>query len=150
MTTSLKETLGADIKSTMKSGQKKKLATLRLISAAVKQYEVDNRLELDADRSIELLNRMAKQRREAITQFEKAERDDLVASEKFELDIIESYLPAQLTPEEIEHFITTTVHDCQATSVKDMGKVMGVLKSTVNGKANMSAVSKRVKELLQA
>jgi uncharacterized protein YqeY len=149
MTVSLKETLNADIKSAMKSGQKKKLAALRLISAAIKQHDVDNRVELDEDGSIDLLNRMVKQRREAIIQFEKAERDDLVATETFELEIVKSYLPAQLTREEIENHLETAIQECKAESPKDMGKVMNILKASLKGRADMSAVSKRVKELLQ-
>ena len=150
MTQNLKETVSADIKSAMKSGEKKKLAALRLISAAIKQYEVDNRVELDANQDIELLNRMAKQRREAISQFEKANRDDLVANERFELEIVESFLPKQLTPEEIENLIKTAIHESAAANPKDMGKVMNILRSSVRGRADMGAVSKRVKELLQA
>ena len=149
MSKSLKETLSADIKSAMRSGEKKKLAALRLISAAIKQYEVDNRVELDADQDIELLNRMAKQRREAISQFEKAKRADLVANERFELEIIESYLPEQLTREEIENLIKNAIHECDATSPKDMGRVMNMMRSSVRGRADMGAVSIRVKELLQ-
>ena len=116
MSKSLKETLSADIKSAMRSGEKKKLAALRLISAAIKQYEVDNRVELDTDQDIELLNRMAKQRREAISQFEKAKRGDLVTNEKFELEIVESYLPEQLSHEEIEDLIKNAIHECGAAS----------------------------------
>ena len=149
MSKSLKETLSADIKSAMRSGEKKKLAALRLISAAIKQYEVDNRVELDTDQDIELLNRMAKQRREAISQFEKAKRDDLVTNERFELEIVESYLPEQLSREEIENLIKNSIHECGAASPKDMGKVMNMMRASVRGRADMGAVSIRVKELLQ-
>lgn len=139
-----------DIKTAMKAGDKKRLATLRLISAAIKQREVDERIELDEQSTIELLDKLLKQRRESITQYAKANRDDLVAQEQAEAELIQTYLPAPLSDEEITHLIDQAISDCGASSVKDMGKVMGLVKPAMQGRADMSSVSKVIKARLNA
>lgn len=138
----------ADIKVAMKAGEKDKLAALRLISAAVKQYEVDHRSVADDTQAIELLTRMGKQRRESIAQFEAAGRDDLVAKEQFELALITDYLPAQLDSAAIEAHVIAAIESTGAAGMRDMGKVMAVLNSELKGRADMAAVSGLVKARL--
>lgn len=137
-----------DIKAAMKAGDKPRLATLRLMSAAIKQREVDERIELDEPATIAILDKLLKQRRESIAQYSKAGRDDLVAQEQSEAELIQTYLPEQLSPEEIAQHIDATIGDTGASSIKDMGKVMGLLKAKLQGKADMSEVSKAIKAKL--
>ena len=139
-----------DIKIAMKAGEKPRLATLRLISAAIKQREVDERIELDEQNTIELLDKLLKQRRESIAQYSKANRDDLVAQEQAEAELIQTYLPAQLSDEEITQLIDQAISDSGASSVKDMGKVMGLVKPAMQGRADMSSVSQTIKTRLNA
>jgi uncharacterized protein len=143
-----KEQLAADIKSAMKARDKQKLAALRLIAAAVKQYEVDNRVEIDEPSIIEMLTRMSKQRRESISQFESAGRADLVATEQFELELIAAYLPTQLSAAEVQDKIGAAIIDSGATGMRDMGKVMGLLNADLKGLADMATVSAEVKARL--
>lgn len=143
-----KETLSTDIKAAMKAGEKDKLAALRLISAAVKQHEVDKRSDVDDDVAVELLTRMVKQRRESISQYESAGRDDLAQKEHFELDLITAYLPQQLSTDEIETKVKDAIENTGASTMKDMGKVMGALNAELKGRADMSAVSAQVKAAL--
>ncbi len=148
--TDLKSSLMADIKSAMKSGDKTRLGVLRLISAAVKQREVDERIELgDAD-IISVLDKMSKQRRESIAQYEAANREDLAAVERSELEIIAHYLPAALSDDEINTLISDTISETGATGIRDMGKVMGLLKPKLQGRADMAAVSAKIKDRLNA
>ncbi len=144
----IKSTVLADIKACMKSGDKARLGVLRLISSAVKQREVDERVETDDAAMISILDKMAKQRRESIEQFTTAGRSDLADAEVIELDIIKAYLPAQLSEEEIGAAVDKAVTDTGASSVRDMGKVMSILKPELQGKADMSAVSSLVKSKL--
>lgn len=137
-----------DIKTAMKAGDKPRLATLRLLSAAIKQREVDERIELDEQSTIALLDKLLKQRRESIAQYEKADRDDLVAQEQSEIEVIQAYLPAQLSDEEITGIIDEAVNQCGAASVKDMGKVMGLVKPKMQGRADMAKVSQSIKARL--
>jgi len=137
-----------DIKVAMKSGDKPTLATLRLMSAAMKQREVDERAELNESDVIALLDKLLKQRRESIAQYSKAGRDDLVAQEQAEADLIQTYLPAQLDDSEIEALIDAAIAKTGAASVKDMGKVMGIVKPEMQGKADMSRVSQIIKARL--
>lgn len=137
-----------DIKVAMKSGDKPRLATLRLMSAAIKQREVDERVELGETDVIALLDKMLKQRRESITQYAKAGRDDLVAQEQSESELIQTYMPAQLDEAEITAIIDAAISESGASSVKDMGKVMGLVKPKMQGKADMSIVSKSIKARL--
>lgn len=139
-----------DIKSAMKAGDKPRLATLRLMSAAIKQIEVDERVELDEPRTISVLDKMLKQRRESIAQYEKANRDDLIAVEQAELEQIQEYMPAALSEDEIASVIDDAVKSSGASSIKDMGKVMGIVKPALLGKADMSAVSRIIKQRLNA
>jgi uncharacterized protein len=148
VTGSFKERLTEDVKVALKGGEKAKLAALRLISAAVKQYEVDHRVSLEDGVALELLTKMAKQRRESISQFQSAGRDDLVAQEQFELDIILAYLPQPLTDAEVEAAVVAAIAETGAAGVRDMGKVMGVLNPRIKGRADMAAVSALVKARL--
>lgn len=132
----------------MRSKDKDKLGALRLIQAAFKQKEVDERIELDDQQAIAILDKMAKQHRDSIEQFSQANRDDLVEKEQYELDIIETYLPAQLSEAEIKEMIETAIADTGAESMKDMGKVMGKLKGELQGRADMSQVSGMIKARL--
>jgi len=146
--TVLKESLQAEVKACMKAGDKPRLATVRLIMSAIKQIEVDERIEVDDDRLLVILDKMAKQRRESITQFEQASRDDLIAQEQFELRIIQEFLPAALSADEINLLIRDAISQTGAASLRDMGKVMGLLKPQLQGRADMSAVSAQIKSQL--
>ena len=132
----------------MKSGDKPRLGTIRLITAAIKQVEVDERRELSDDDILAILNRMVKQRRDSISQYEKANRQDLADQEIFELDLIQTYLPAQLSQAEITQAIDKAISDSSASSMRDMGKVMGLLNASLQGRADMSKVSGLVKQAL--
>jgi uncharacterized protein YqeY len=145
---SLKDRIQQDVKDAMRSKDKPRLAAIRLITAAIKQREVDERIELDDAQVTAVLDKMAKQRRESISQFEKAGRDDLIAQEVMELEIIQSYLPEQLGEDEINALIDSAMQTTGASSVKDMGKVMGQLKPKLQGRADMSAVSALIKARL--
>ena len=145
---SLKDRITEDVKDAMRARDKPRLATLRLITAAIKQQEVDERIELDDTQLLSLLDKMCKQRRESISQFEKAARDDLIAQEVSELAIIKSYLPEQLGEAEIAALIDETMAATGAASIKDMGKVMGQLKPKLQGRADMGAVSAMIKAKL--
>jgi uncharacterized protein YqeY len=145
---SLKERITEDMKAAMRAGEKDRLATIRLVLAAVKQIEVDERITLDDARLLTVLDKMAKQRKESIAQFESGGRADLVAKEAAELAVIQSYLPAQLSESELDALIAEAIASTGATTVKDMGKVMGVLKSKAAGRADMGAVGARIKQKL--
>ncbi len=145
---SLKDRILQDVKDAMRAKDKPRLATLRLITAAIKQIEVDKRIELDDEQLLSVLDKMCKQRRESITQFEKAGRDDLIAQEVSELDIIQTYLPEQLSDTEIAGLIDAAMTATGASSIKDMGKVMGQLKPKLQGRADMGAVSAMIKTKL--
>jgi len=145
---SLKDRIQQDVKDAMRAREKQRLATIRLITAAIKQREVDERIELDDEQVLLILDKMCKQRRESISQFEKAGRDDLIAVEVHEMEIIQGYLPKQLGDDEIAALIDAAMSDTGATSIKDMGKVMGQLKPKLQGRADMSAVSAMIKTRL--
>jgi uncharacterized protein YqeY len=146
----LKQQLLSDMKDSMKSGDKSRLAVIRMMLSAIKQIEVDERIELDDTRVTSVLDKMVKQRRESITQFEKAGRDDLIAIEQDELELIQQYLPEALSDEEIEGLINEAIASSGAASMKDMGKVMGQLKPKLAGRADMGQVSQKIKSLLNA
>ena len=150
MSDGLKQRITDDMKSAMRSAEKQKLSTIRLILAAIKQVEVDTRKELSDPDVLAILDKMAKQRRESIAQFEQASRDDLVAQEVSELAIITDYLPAALSDEEINDAISKAIADSGASSIKDMGKVMAQLKPALQGRADMGKVSQLVKAKLSA
>jgi len=144
----LKQRINDDVKTAMRNKDKERLAVLRLITAAFKQKEVDERIELDDTMVLAIMDKMTKQIRDSIQQFEKAGRDDLVQKEAFELGIIQEYLPTQLTEDEIKRIITESIEATGAESAKDMGKVMGFLKPRLQGRADMGKVSGLVKQQL--
>ena len=146
----LKEKLQSDMKSTMKSGDKSRLAVIRLILSAIKQVEVDERIEPDDTRVLSILDKMAKQRRESISQFEKANRNDLIEIEQAELEIIQQYLPEALSDAEIDNLIAQAIETSGATEMKQMGQVMGILKPQLQGRADMGKVSQLIKSKLSA
>ena len=147
---SLRERLQEDMKTAMRAGQKERLGTIRLILAAVKQREVDERITLDDSQVIAALEKMGKQRRESIAQFESGGRSDLVAKETAELAIITAYLPAQLSDAELDALIQAAIEQTGAATVKDMGRVMSLIKSQAQGRADMAAVGARIKARLSA
>jgi len=144
----LKERITDDMKAAMRAGEKDRLATIRLVLAAVKQIEVDERITLDEARMLAVLDKMVKQRKESIAQFESGGRADLVAKEAAELAVIQAYLPAQLSDAELDALIAEAIASTGATTIKDMGKVMGVVKSKAAGRADMGAVGARIKQKL--
>ena len=144
----IKSQISDDVKTAMRSKDKERLGALRLIQAAFKQKEVDERIELSDEQVIVILDKMAKQHRDSITQFKDANRDDLVKIEQFELDIIDAYLPAKLSDEEISALIEGAISKSGAESIKDMGKVMGMLKGELQGRADMGKVSGLIKAKL--
>jgi uncharacterized protein len=147
---SLKERITEDMKASMRSGDKERLAGIRLILAAIKQREVDERIQLDDTQVLAVLEKMIKQRRESITQFSAGGRADLVAKETAELAGLQAYLPAQLADAEVESLIRAAIAATGATSMKDMGKVMAAVKPQVQGRTDMGALSTRIKGLLGA
>jgi uncharacterized protein YqeY len=144
----LTERIKDDMKASMKGGNKTRLGVIRLILAAIKQVEVDERIQLDNDRVILVLDKMLKQRRESIKQFGDADRHDLVAIEEAEVLVIQDFLPQALGEEEIDVMVSDAVLESGAQSVKDMGKVMGLLKAKMQGRADMSIVSAKIKAAL--
>ena len=146
----LKTRLQDDMKTALKSKDKDRLGTIRLILAAVKQREVDERINLDDAAIITVLDRMAKQRRESISQFQNAGRTDLADKEEFELAVIQSYLPAALSDAELDQLIEAAMTESGASSIRDMGKVMALIKPKAQGRADMTALSARVKARLSA
>jgi uncharacterized protein YqeY len=144
----LKERITEDMKTAMRAGEKDRLATVRLILAGIKQREVDERITLDDTQVLAVLEKMAKQRKESIKEFEKGGRADLVAKETAELAIVQGYLPQQMSDAELDALIAEAIASTGATSVKDMGKVMGVVKAKAAGRADMGAVGARIKAKL--
>ena len=147
---SLKERIQQDMKDAMRAADKPRLGTIRLMLAAIKQIEVDERKVLDDVEVTAVLDRMVKQRRESLEQFEKAEREDLAAKERYELEVIQAYLPEPLGEDELSALITSTIKELGASSVRDMGPVMNALRGQVQGRADMKAVSQAVKTQLGA
>jgi uncharacterized protein YqeY len=144
----LKERISEDMKTAMRSGEKDRLAVIRLLQAAIKQREVDERITLDDAQITSVLEKMIKQRKESIVAFEKGSRADLVAKENAEIVVLQPYLPAQLSDAELDVLIAEAIASTNAASIKDMGKVMGVVKSKAAGKADMGAVGARIKAKL--
>ncbi len=147
---SLKSRILDDVKIAMRTHDRGRLAVLRLITAAIKQREVDERIELDDDDVLRVLDKMSKQRRESLDQYNKAGREDLAAQERFELELIKDYLPEQLNDAEIAALIDSAVEATGAESIRDMGAVMGSLRSQVQGRADMKQVSAAVRARLGA
>jgi uncharacterized protein YqeY len=144
----LKERITEDMKAAMRASEKERLSTIRMVQAAIKQREVDERIVLDDARVISVLEKMVKQRRESIVQFEQGGRTDLADKERSEIALLQAYLPAQLSEAEVDALIREAIASTGAASVKDMGKVMGVVKAKAAGRADMGAVSARIKAAL--
>ncbi|GMV29891.1 MAG: aspartyl-tRNA amidotransferase subunit B [Rhodanobacteraceae bacterium] len=147
---SLKQRLTDDMKTAMKSGEKDRLGVIRLINAAIKQREVDDRIVLDDAQIIAVIEKMLKQRKESQGQYEAAGREDLASVERYETGVLQAYLPAQLSDAEIDAIIAASVSEAGATGPKDMGKVIGLIRPKVAGRADMGALSERVKQKLAA
>ena len=144
----LKTKITNDMKDAMRAQEKQKLQTIRLITAAIKQREVDERIELTDQDILVILDKMVKQRRDSVKQYEAAQREDLAAQERFEIDLIQGYLPQALTDAEIEVLIKEAVKASGATNMQEMSKVMAILKPQVQGRADMGAVSQKIKQVL--
>jgi uncharacterized protein YqeY len=144
----LKGQIQEDVKSAMRARDQKRLTALRLITAAIKQVEIDKRIEMDDQAVLAVLDKMVKQRRDSLEQYQNAGRDDLAAQEEFELELISVYLPEALGDDELAALIKQTVADTGASSIRDMGMVMNKLREQVQGRADMKAVSNAVKEQL--
>ena len=144
----LKQRINEDVKAAMRGRDKERLSTLRMIQAAIKQKEVDERIELDDTQVLAVLDKMAKQHRDSIDQFSKAGRDDLVTKETAELAIVSEYLPQPLSETEIDQLIGEAINTSGASGLKDMGKIMGILKPLVQGRADMGKISTLVKQKL--
>ena len=145
---SLKTKILDDIKAAMKAGEKDKLMVLRMLSAAIKQKEVDERTELNDTQVLAVVEKMIKQRRESIKQYNEGGREELAAKEEAEIVILEPYLPEQLSDEEIDQLIADAIKNTGAAEMRDMGKVMGQLKPQIQGKADMGSVSAKIKAKL--
>lgn len=150
MADDLKSRIQEDVKSAMRARDRERLGALRLITAAIKQKEVDDRVELDDGAVVAVLEKMIKQRRDSIEQYQKAGRDELAAIEANEIEVIQNYMPAAMEDSELEALIDTTLQQTGASGMKDMGKVMGALKAKVQGRADMGAVSAKVRARLGA
>ena len=146
----LKERITEDMKAAMRASDKERLSTIRMLQAAIKQREVDERITLDDAQVVAVLEKMVKQRKESVVQFEQGGRTDLADKEKAEIALLTAYLPAQLSEAEVDALIRDAIAATGASSVKDMGKVMGIVKAKAAGRADMGAVSARIKAALSA
>jgi hypothetical protein len=147
---SLKAQLTDDMKTAMKSGDKERLGVIRLVNAAIKQREVDERIQLDDAQVLSVMEKMLKQRRDSVSQFQAAGRTDLADKETFEIGVIQSYMPAQLSAAEVDAIIAATIAEAGATGPKDMGKVMGLVRPKVAGKTDIGKLSEVIKAKLAA
>ena len=145
---SLKDDIKEAMKAAMRAKEKERLGTIRMIQAEIKRIEVDERVDVDDDRLLVILDKMCKQRRDSITQYEDAGRTELADIERQEMSVIEEFLPEALSDEELDQIVTKAIADSGAESPRDMGKVMGLVKPQVQGRADMGAISKLVKEKL--
>lgn len=148
MTTSLKQQIQEDMKIALRAHDKQRLGVVRLILAAIKQVEVDERVEVDDARITQILNKMIKQRRDSIAQYDQAKRDDLADQERLEVKIIQTYLPEPLSETDIDRIVSEAITKVGATSVKEMGKVMAELKDKLQGRADMTQISAKIKARL--
>ena len=144
----LKQALTEAMKDAMRAKDKPRLGTIRLALSEIKRVEVDERIEPDDARVIGILDKMIKQRRESIRQYESADRPELVAQEQFEIEVLQEFLPQALEAAELEQIIKSAVSESGATSMKEMGKVMNIVRPQVVGRADMAEVSKQIKSLL--
>jgi uncharacterized protein YqeY len=145
---SLKERITDDMKAAMRSGEKERLGLIRMITAAIKQREVDERISLDDPQVLSVLEKMIKQRKESLVQFQAGHRQDLVDKEAAEITLLQGYLPSQLSDSEIDALISDAIAATGAASIKDMGKVMGLIKGKAQGRADMAAVGAKIKACL--
>jgi uncharacterized protein YqeY len=144
----LKERITEDMKAAMRSGEKERLGVIRMITSAIKQREVDERISLDDGQVLSVLEKMIKQRKESVVQFQAGNRQDLVDKESAEITLIQGYLPSQLSDAEIDTLIAAAIASTGAATIKDMGKVMGVIKAQAQGRADMAAVGAKIKAKL--
>jgi len=144
----LKNRVTSAVKEAMRSGDRRRLGTLRLITAAIKQHEVDQRTDLGDEELVAILSKMVKQRHESIAQYRAANRSDLAEQEEFELGVLQEFMPQPLTADEIDRLIDQAITEAGAESIRDMGKVMGLLKPRLQGRADLGKVSARLKERL--
>ncbi|MCP5325998.1 MAG: GatB/YqeY domain-containing protein [Oceanospirillaceae bacterium] len=144
----LKQQINNEVKDAMRAKAKERLATLRLITAEIKRVEVDERIEVDDARVLIILDKMCKQRRDSITQYEQGGREDLAAVERFEIEVIQSFLPEALTAEELSAIVEKAIADSGASNMQEMGKAMALIKPQVQGRADMGEVSKLIKAKL--
>jgi uncharacterized protein len=147
---SLKERITDDMKAAMRSGEKERLGVIRMITSAIKQREVDERITLDDTQVLSVLEKMIKQRKESLVQFQAGNRQDLVDKEAAEITLLQGYLPAQLSDTELDTLIQEAITATGASSIKDMGKVMGLIKGKAQGRADMGAVGAKIKARLSA
>ena len=147
-TEGLQTRIRADMKTAMKAGEKPRLAVIRLIMAAIKQREVDERITLDDAQVLAVLDKMLKQRQESIRQYQAAGRDDLATAEQAEINLLEDYLPTALTDHEVADIVAQAFTETGAASMRDMGKLMALIKPQVQGRANMANISAQVKQRL--
>jgi uncharacterized protein YqeY len=145
---SLKERITEDMKAAMRAKDSERLGTIRMLTAAIKQREVDARIQLDDTQVLAVLEKMIKQRKESVAQFTSGGRDDLVAKENKEIELLQAYMPAQLSEAELDALIADALAKSGATSIKDMGKAMGLLKQSAQGRADMGVVSAKLKAKL--
>lgn len=146
----IKQQIQEDMKTAMRSKDAARLSVIRLILAAAKQIEVDERIEIDDARMLAILSKMVKQRQDSITQYQAGNRQDLADQEQFEIEIIQTYLPAPLSEDELDKLIAQGITDSQASSIQDMGKVMNNLRPQLQGRADMGLVSQKIKQKLAA
>lgn len=144
----LKEKITVDMQDAMRSKDSEKLNAIRLLQSSIKQKEVDDRIEIDDTMILNIIEKMLKQRRDSIEAFKKANRDDLVAKEEFEVQLLQTYMPEPLSSEDVEKEIDSAIKAADAKSMKDMGTVMNAVKLKVSGRANMAEVSQKIKEKL--
>jgi uncharacterized protein YqeY len=144
----LKVRIGEETKTAMKARDKERLAALRMVNAEIKRVEVDERRELSDDDILDVLTRMLKQRRDSLSQFEGAGREDLAAKERFEIEVVEGFMPAAMSEADIEALVDKVVAETGAAGMQDMGKVMGAVKAAITGRADMAVVSAKVKARL--
>lgn len=145
---SLKERITDDMKAAMRAGEKERLGVIRMITSAIKQREVDERITLDDAQVLAVLEKMIKQRKESLVQFQAGNRPDLVDKESAEITLLQGYMPSQLTDAELDGLIADAIAASGAASIKDMGKVMGIIKSKAQGRADMAAVGAKIKAKL--
>ncbi|HUX74282.1 MAG TPA: GatB/YqeY domain-containing protein [Steroidobacteraceae bacterium] len=145
---SLKERITDDMKATMRSGEKQRLGLIRMLTAAIKQREIDERIVLDDNQVLAVIEKMIKQRKESLLQFQAGNRQDLVDKESAEIDLLRGYLPAAMSEAEVDALIGEAIAATGAASVKDMGKVMGLIKGKAQGRADMAAVGAKIKAKL--